>query len=101
MIIELEINGARVIISGDNLTVNLTEDDQRPKAVHTNVADSVPTPVQIIALRRSMGFNQTHFAGLVGVTQASVCRWERGHERPGGSATLLLLALMKSKEAAE
>ncbi|NKB78547.1 hypothetical protein HED49_03130 [Ochrobactrum daejeonense] len=52
MIIELEINGARVIISGDNLTVNLTQDDQ----VKSNVITPRIVQPKRLPQRRSESF---------------------------------------------
>lgn len=97
MIIELEINGARVIVSGDNLTVNVTEDDQSllPKKDDAGAAPQVPTGAQIKALRKSLGLNQAEFAGLVGAAKAStVCRWEKDAVHPAGSSAIAIVRLM-------
>lgn len=90
MIIELEINGARVIISGDNLTVNVT-DAQEPEGHH---GLPIPTAGLICALRRSLHMNQGEFAGHVGVSQAAVCRWESGEREPRGGMAVKLASLI-------
>ncbi|NTB01606.1 helix-turn-helix domain-containing protein [Agrobacterium tumefaciens] len=98
MIIEFEINGARVIVSGENLTVNVTQDSTDvPGKVNVSPSklDALPTPDQIKRLRKSMRLNQAQFGKMVGVEQSSVCRWERGYENPNGSAALLLRSLFE------
>lgn len=144
MIIELEINGARVIISGENLSVNVSDGSRtvfRPKhskikqdrsdgslevittdfdapdggaylrrlkggdvSVSVTQAEAqslgkitdfmLPSPAQIKSLRKSLHESQASFAKRFGVAQATVCRWERGDEKPSGPATLLLKRLM-------
>lgn len=97
MIIEFEINGARVIVSGDNLTVNVTQDSLEPvvQSGASRDTSNLPTPDQIKRLRKSMKMSQAEFGKVVGVEQSSVCRWERGYENPNGSAALLLRDLFE------
>lgn len=101
MIIELEINGARVIISGDNLSVNVTQEvEVQPIAFRSRPSDlSVPTPDQIKSLRKSLGQSQQKFGKRLGVTQASVCRWELGYEKPGGSSAILIRSMIDGAAA--
>lgn len=40
----------------------------------------------LIRLRKSIGFSQTAFAGLLGVSVASLRRWEKGENRPSAPA---------------
>ena len=104
MIIEFEINGARVIVSGDNLSVNVTQENEPPRSIPKPRSGdlSLPTPSQIKALRKSLGESQASFAKRLGVTQASVCRWERGSDTPNGAATIILSTLLdKAAQAAE
>lgn len=37
---------------------------------------------EILAIRKSMGFNQERFADLLGTTLTTVCRWETGKSSP-------------------
>lgn len=90
MIIELEINGARVIISGDNLTVNVT-DAQEPADLHGFL---IPTGGRITALRKALGMNQGEFADHIGASPAAVCRWESGAREPRGSMAVRLSGLI-------
>lgn len=90
MIIELEINGARVIISGDNLAVNVSEGNE-PTGHHTL---PLPTSDLITALRRSLGMNQGELSDFLGVSQAAVCRWERGEREPRGPMAVKLATLI-------
>ena len=52
------------------------------------------TPEQIIALRRRLGLNQTAFAALLNVKQATVSRWEAGGRFPDGRSAVALIVLM-------
>jgi putative transcriptional regulator len=105
MIIELEINGARVIISGDNLTVNVTGEDKPATSQigavqigHAAKASiGLPSPAQIKQLRKSLKLSQNRFAASLGVAQATVCRWELGYEKPSGPSTILLAAMLDAK----
>ncbi|WP_322884222.1 helix-turn-helix domain-containing protein [Sinorhizobium medicae] len=102
MIIELEINGARVIVSGENLSVSVTQDDKpvhhvvRP--IETISSNDFPTGAQIKSLRKAMRKSQASFAKLLGVRQATICRWEREYERPSGPSAILLISMIKSGE---
>jgi len=102
MIIEIEINGARVIISGENLAVNVTQDDVQSTASKPDQAGrfGLPGPDQIKSLRKALGLSQTKFARRLLVTQATICRWERGYEKPSGPATMLLLSLTAAHQEA-
>lgn len=90
MIIELEINGARLIISGDNLTVNVS--DTREPEGHAPLL--IPTAKLITALRKALGMSQGEFASHVGVSQAAVCRWECGEREPRGPMAVKLASLI-------
>ena len=92
MIIELEINGARVIISGDNLTVNLTQDDQAKSNVLMPriVQPKTPTAETIKELRKKLKLTQCGFARMLRVNQATISRWETGADEPHGAAAVLL-----------
>lgn len=94
MIIELEINGARVIVSGENLSVSVTQDVLEAQSLVKTNDFMLPSPDQIKSLRKSLHESQASFAKRFGVAQATVCRWERGDEKPSGPATLLLKRLM-------
>jgi DNA-binding transcriptional regulator YiaG len=165
MIIEFEINGARVIVSGENLSVSLTEQDGQSRKVlpaHAEPVDGVtlkeylrvsritqeefadqvgahvitvnrwitgnrrpswssvrkitqatggvvtaaswlpsaddmcPTADDIKAYRSAQKLSQHNFAERIGVTQATVSRWETGQERPHGSAAVLLHKMMEA-----
>lgn len=52
------------------------------------------TPESIIELRRRLGLNQTAFAALLNVQQATISRWEAGDRFPDGRSAVALLALM-------
>jgi DNA-binding transcriptional regulator YiaG len=107
MIIEFEINGARVIVSGENLSVSVTEDG-KARGVTAKLAvakvvnetdDHAPSADQIRDYRKSLGMRQHQFCKLLGVTQATVSRWETGDERPRGSAAVLLHKLLSENAA--
>ena len=46
----------------------------------------LPDPAVRRALRRSAGLTLADIALVVGTSQASVCRWESGHQTPRGEA---------------
>lgn len=54
------------------------------------------TPQSIIELRRRLGLNQTAFAVLLGVKQATVSRWEAGDRFPDGRSVVTIMTLMGS-----
>jgi DNA-binding transcriptional regulator YiaG len=101
MIIELEINGARVIISGDNLSVNVTQDaSDRPMFNRSEVKNiNLPTSDQIKALRKSRGESQAEFAKVLGTSQQNVHRWENGEVSPRGITVLALRSLLDGSES--
>lgn len=97
MIVELEINGARVIISGDNLTVNVTGDDI---GFIRREPDEFPTAAKIRFLRQSMNIGQCALATLLDVSQGTVSKWERGQDKPRGPAAIRLINLIKMHSGA-
>jgi len=48
---------------------------------------------QLAAIRRKLGLSQEQMARLLGVSFASVNRWEGGHSSPAGPISDLYLAL--------
>ena len=94
MIIELDINGARVIISGDRLQVSIVEDSPP-------TAPSVIDPKDIVALRKSKGWTQIDLASELGVTQGYISRLESGANQPERATKKLLERLIaEMKEGA-
>ncbi len=53
------------------------------------------TPAQIIRARTKLGLSQTQFAARVGVSFATVNRWERGHFNPSRHVVRRLIAVIK------
>ena len=49
-------------------------------------------PARLIAIRQKLGLPQEHMARLLGVSFASVNRWEQGHTAPTGPTLDLYLA---------
>lgn len=162
MIIELEINGARVLISGDNLSVSVTGEDGKPRQIKSSgvplrdylevsritqaefaesigihpvscnrlvngnrrpswdlvakiaeatggivtaeswipaASDDCPDGDSIKEYRKSIGVTQHQFAELLGVTQATISRWECGAEQPRGAAAVLLYKMLSEASA--
>jgi len=52
-------------------------------------------------LRRARGMKQAHAAALLGVSQATVSRWEAGTQAPGGEAAGALARLLAAPVAAD
>lgn len=102
MIIELEINGARVIICGDNLSVNVTQDEVKREIVtHRVVGGAMPTAEQIKNLRKRLALTQSGFSQLMKVSQGTVCRWESGTDEPHGEAAVRLADMISASNPAD
>lgn len=73
MIIELDINGARVIITGENLSVSVTEDAREiaPVVREPRVRGIEPFNQWMNALRG----RQTAIAEYLGITRSAVSQW--------------------------
>lgn len=47
-------------------------------------------PADVRAIRRKLGKTQTEFAGMIGVSLATLRNWEQGRRKPDGPAMALL-----------
>lgn len=64
MIIELEVGGARVIVSGDNLSINVSSIDDHattPRGRSEVTVAAMPNPKEIKAFRKARGLRQDQF----------------------------------------
>ena len=52
-------------------------------------------------IRKWMGHTQPEFAKGLGVSIATIWRWEHGHTKPGGTATKLLEKMRDEMEATD
>lgn len=77
MITEIEINGARLIIRGENIAVSLSETDSVDHTQKPVVHEISGAGMRFIR-KNVFRMNQIDFADLVGVHQSSVSRWENG-----------------------
>ncbi|WP_025091484.1 hypothetical protein [Brucella intermedia] len=78
MIVELEINGARIIVTGENLTVNVSEDGQ---SYHVDDPSIFITgmSVGIDALREWLSESRGRLTALskyLGVKHPSILQWK-------------------------
>lgn len=85
MIIELDINGARVIVSGENLSISVTEGDAQHLFasrghLHMKRSDRVvlDTDSPLKAWRKRACLRQRDLAELLGVTSACISQLENG-----------------------
>lgn len=76
MIIEIEINGARVRISGDNLQVTTTEITVDNVSMGAPPLTAAPDAIDIKSLRKSLNITRADLAAEFGVDISTVCRWE-------------------------
>jgi plasmid maintenance system antidote protein VapI len=76
MIIEFEVNGARVIVSGENLTVNVTEVERASLHVPG------PTAKTLNEWLKGSGLTQEKFAEIIGVHRVHLSRFINGRLRP-------------------
>jgi putative transcriptional regulator len=51
------------------------------------------------AVRNKLGFSQTRFAALIGISPRTLQNWEQGHRRPEGTARALLRVAESHPEA--
>ncbi|WP_442763765.1 helix-turn-helix domain-containing protein [Malikia spinosa] len=58
-----------------------------------------PRPVDVKALRASVGMTQEQFAARFGFSTATLRHWERGDRSPNGSALVLLNVIERNPEA--
>ena len=58
-----------------------------------------PRPVDVKALRASVGMTQEQFAARFGFSTATLRHWERGDRSPNGSALVLLNVIGRNPEA--
>lgn len=56
-------------------------------------------PVDVKALRASVGMTQEQFAARFGFSTATLRHWERGDRSPNGSALVLLNVIERNPEA--
>jgi putative transcriptional regulator len=56
-------------------------------------------PVDVKAVRQRLGKSQAAFAGMIGVSVATLQNWEQGRRRPEGPARALLRVAAANPEA--
>jgi putative transcriptional regulator len=57
-----------------------------------------PEP-NIKAIRKDIGFSQSKFAALIGVSIRTIQNWEQGHRHPTGPARVLLRLVQSDPES--
>ena len=50
-------------------------------------------------IRESIGFSQSKFASLIGVSMRTIQNWEQGHRQPTGPAKVLLRLVQADPES--
>jgi len=51
------------------------------------------------AIREQIGFSQSKFSGLIGVSVRTLQNWEQGHRHPTGPAKVLLKLVQSNPES--
>jgi putative transcriptional regulator len=69
------------------------------KSKTTRTPDSALWSTRVAKMRKAMGLSQQAFAGLIGVSLATLRSWELGQRRPSGPAVVLLSVLVAEPEA--
>ena len=69
----------------------------RTKLKTTTVA--LPRAFEVPAIRKALGLSQEQFAGLMGVSVATLRNWEQGRREPHGPARSLLLVASREPAA--
>ncbi len=59
----------------------------------------MPSAADVPAIRKELGLSQEQFAGLMGVSVATLRNWEQGRREPHGPARSLLLIAAKEPAA--
>ncbi len=59
----------------------------------------LPRAVEVPAIRKELGLSQEQFAGLMGVSVATLRKWEQGRREPHGPARSLLLVASREPAA--
>jgi putative transcriptional regulator len=59
----------------------------------------LPRAAEVPAIRKQLGLSQERFAGLMGVSVATLRNWEQGRREPHGAARSLLLIASKEPSA--
>lgn len=60
---------------------------------------NLPRAVEVPAIRKELGLSQEQFAGLMGVSVATLRNWEQGRREPHGPARSLLLVASREPAA--
>jgi DNA-binding transcriptional regulator YiaG len=92
-----------VVCSNGHVELDLTqlaEYQRRAAAVVLAEAETIGGP-EIKLARKSLGLTQGRLAGLLGVRQETVSRWETDQEPFGRTPRLALLAIVRDPEALE
>lgn len=63
-------------------------------------AAQLPSPVQRARVRQAAGVTLEHFARVLGVSQMTVSRWERGETEPGLDQRVAYARLLREVAAA-
>lgn len=53
----------------------------------------------VLAIRRHLGLTQQKFAGLLGISPATLRNWEQGRRKPEGAARVLLCVAARYPKA--
>ena len=67
--------------------------EMKPSRVHEFVDPDVK------AIRERIGFSQSQFAALIGVSLRTIQNWEQGHRHPTGPAKVLLKLVQADPES--
>ena len=59
----------------------------------------LPRAIEVPAIRKDLGLSQEQFAGLMGVSVATLRNWEQGRREPHGPARSLLLVASREPAA--
>ena len=95
---------AKMTKSGQELADALTEvlGDVTGRAPLKGRTVNVPDPVDVKAIRKSVGMSQQQFADTFGLKVATLRNWEQGRTKPEGPAKVLLTIIgRKPKDALE
>ncbi len=55
--------------------------------------------LDVKAIREQVGFSQSKFSGLIGVSVRTLQNWEQGHRHPTGPAKVLLKLVQSNPES--
>jgi putative transcriptional regulator len=96
----MESANARIIASNMDWSEFDALDDNNIAEAVAGDTDAAPLPLDVSAIRRRTGLDQTQFARLFGIPLGTLRNWEQYRREPEGAARSLLRIINHDPKAA-